>query len=208
MDAEFAVDPAEVELDGLRGHEQGGGRLAVGRAAGDEQGHLRLLRGQVVGGRGLAPPDGLTCRAQLGARPLRPRRGAERVEGGERRAQRRAGARPSPRASQALAVALLRAGALERGRKPLMPIERLLEPSLEVLVGGQEPMAARRRRQRPRPAGVARLLVEGLQRAHRLVMATRMDKRFDEVGSPLHDLRLAQAVDLGEAGHRLESGDR
>src|SRR4051795_5988113 len=89
-----------------------------------------------------------------------------------------------------------------------MPIERLLEPWLEVLVGGQEPTAARRRRQRPRSARVARLLIEGLQRGRGLVMAARADERLNQVGSPLHDLRLAQAVDRGVAGHRLEGGDR
>jgi len=45
-ESEFAVDVAEVEFNGLRGNEQGGGGFLVGCPGGDAECDVQFLRGQ------------------------------------------------------------------------------------------------------------------------------------------------------------------
>src|SRR3954452_7227368 len=85
--AELAEDIAEVEVDGARADEQLRGGVPVGQPLPDQPGDLALLRGQVGGGRDVAPARGLAGGAQLLRRPLGPRGGTELLEQGESGAQ-------------------------------------------------------------------------------------------------------------------------
>ena len=114
-DPELAVDRAEVVLDRLRAEEQRGGDLAVGAALGDLERDLELLGGQLVGGDGGRGRAGRAAGgAQLRARALGPRLGAEALEHRERGAERGARVGAALGAAQALAVEQLGARGLER----------------------------------------------------------------------------------------------
>jgi hypothetical protein len=80
VDVELAVDACQVELDRLRAEEERRGNVAVRPSFGDLKRDLKLLRGQLLGCRGIASGDRLSARSQLAACLLRPGGRAEPVE--------------------------------------------------------------------------------------------------------------------------------
>src|SRR5262249_52336648 len=107
-DPQLGEDVAEVVIDRPRTDEQLRRDLLVRRARGDEARDLAFLRGEGTGGvRGTAA-CGLAARAQLRPGPLRPRHGAQPLEGLQRVPQIRAGVDPAPLAAEELAQQELR----------------------------------------------------------------------------------------------------
>src|SRR4051794_14621138 len=123
-DAELAEDVAQVVLDGLGAHEQGGRRLPVGQPLGDELGDPELVRrqlGRVALGRGARAGAG---RAQLAPRALGEAQGLDVLETGERRAQLLARLLAAALGPQPLAVRLASAGELERRGTGVVELQR------------------------------------------------------------------------------------
>src|SRR5688572_6145537 len=59
-DVELAIDVSEVVLDRLRAKEESRSDVAVRVAFADRERHLQLLRGQPLGGRGVAAASGFS----------------------------------------------------------------------------------------------------------------------------------------------------
>jgi hypothetical protein len=108
VDVELAVDARQVELDRLRAEEERRGDVAVRSALSDLKRDLKLLRGELLGCRGIAPGDRLPARSELAACLLRPGRRAEPVEELNRAAQMLSRVDAVLRASEPLAVEELR----------------------------------------------------------------------------------------------------
>src|SRR6476646_6325707 len=87
VDVELAVDACQVELDRLRAEEERRGNVAVRLSFSDLKCDLKLLRGQLLGRRGITPGDRLSARPELAACLLRPGSRAEPVEEFNRAAQ-------------------------------------------------------------------------------------------------------------------------
>ncbi len=83
---QLPIDAAEVRFDRLRTEEEGGARLLVSCAAGDNERNLKLLWGELLGGVGVAPPSCLSCGCELRSRALAPRCRAQTLERRQRRA--------------------------------------------------------------------------------------------------------------------------
>src|SRR6266567_6825881 len=120
MDVEFAVDACQVELDRLRAEEERGGNVAVRPSLSDLKRDLKLLRGQLLGRRGIASGDRLAARSKLAACLLRPGGRAEPVEELNRTAQMLARVDAALRASEPLPVEELRPRAIEGGPCPVL----------------------------------------------------------------------------------------
>src|SRR3990170_729463 len=159
-DAELAVDAAEVRLDRLRAEEERCPRLAVRRAACDDECDLELLRRQLLCCGGRPPSRLLSGGGEFGVDALLPGRRVEPLEGLERGMEALACLDPPARAAEPLREAELGAGALEGGRRALVPAEGLLELAAELLVGREKPPAASGRRERPCAPGRRRTLLE------------------------------------------------
>jgi hypothetical protein len=84
---ELPVDAVEMALDGPWGDEQRRRHLTVGRAIGDEERDLELLRREPVGGRAHTATSALTRRRKLACRLLLPRTCAELAQGLARSSQ-------------------------------------------------------------------------------------------------------------------------
>ena len=143
MDVELAVDACQVELDRLRAEEERRGNVAVRPSLGDLKRDLKLLRGQLLGRRGIASGDRLAARSQLAACLLRPGGRAEPVEELNRAAQMLTRLDAALRASEPLAVEELRPRALEGGaRSLLVQLERGAEVLVQVVVSPEEAVQA------------------------------------------------------------------
>src|SRR5690349_18160811 len=79
-DLELVVNVAQVVLDRLRAEVQAPGRLARGRALGESQRDLKLLRSQLTAITFVAHSRRLARSLQLSQGPLGPRRRAQFVE--------------------------------------------------------------------------------------------------------------------------------
>jgi len=103
-----------VEIDGAGTEEQGRGDLAVGQPFRDEGSDLRLLRREGHAGGSIPFPSGLTGGPQFLLRPLRPRLGAQVVEGLQRGPQLLPGIDPAAGPAQEFTVGEVGAGTLIR----------------------------------------------------------------------------------------------
>src|SRR5205823_3575350 len=126
-DLELVVDMAQVVLDGLGTQVEPSRRLLRGRAFGQGERHLQLLRRELLAITVVAHARRLAAGVELGHRPLRPGRRAELVERLEGRAQPAPRVDPAARPAEALAEVQLRAGALEPVRGGLVMAHRGLE---------------------------------------------------------------------------------
>src|ERR1700716_122216 len=138
-DLELVVDVAKVVFDRLWAQVQLRRGLAGRPSFGQRERHLELLGCQRVAGVVVTHAGRLPACDQLGEGPRRPGAGAEAIERGQRGAQLPSGLNPPPGATEALAVAELRAGALEGVRRAVVVAERRFELGLELVVGSQQP---------------------------------------------------------------------
>jgi len=86
-DLKFLVDAVQVVLDGLRAQVQLGRGLTGRPAFGDGERDLQLLGRERQAVAVVPRAGGFSARALFGQGPLRPGRGAQALEGPERRAQ-------------------------------------------------------------------------------------------------------------------------
>src|SRR5262249_58057001 len=135
------------------GHEEGGGpRLFIRSSPRDDERDLKLLRGQALGGEGVAAARRLSARGELRPRALPPGSCAQTLEGLYRFAKRHSRVGAAPGAPKAFAIAQFRARPFERSRRSAMELERTLELALEILLRCQQPAAPCGRGQRPAAA--------------------------------------------------------
>src|SRR5919108_1886390 len=144
VDVELAVDPAEMELDGLVAEEQGRGDFLVRPSLGDPEGDLQLLRRQPLALARRPSPEPFAAGAQLGARAIFPRRGAESLERLERCPELPARHDAPAGPTETLAEAELRASPPEDVVVLRVELERPAKVALELLLARDEPGAPRR----------------------------------------------------------------
>jgi hypothetical protein len=87
VDLEFSVDVSQVELNRLRGNEEGCGHRAVRFALGDELSDLELLGRQSFRSARLTTARRNAGCSELGPGPIGPRDRAAALEGLERRTE-------------------------------------------------------------------------------------------------------------------------
>src|SRR5262245_14267079 len=128
-----------MELDCFVAEEEGRGNFLVRLALRDEERDLQLLGRELLRLVRVRPPAvALARRAQLRARPLRPRGGAEILERRQRRSQVHAGVATPAAPAESLSERELRPRSRERVVDALMQLEGARERVLELLLAGDQ----------------------------------------------------------------------
>jgi len=209
MDVELAVHACQVELDRLRAEEERRGHVAVRLALCDVKCDLKLLRGQLLGRRGIASGDRLAARSQLAACLLRPGGRAEPVEEFNRATQMLTRLDAALRASEPLAVEELRPCSLEGGTRSLiMQLECGAEVLVQVVVCPEEAVQAGDGGECPASIDGAGELGELRQLPRSGLALAGSGIGFDEIGRIRQEARLTHAVALGQVRDRYELLDR